>query len=194
MKRLVHTSDAKFAQAQVNTRLNNLNVNANANTSADAKDGKCSISLRLPLRLCLYFERVSRATKTQANVMCKATRSMPPWLKLKPRWRPPPSHQMKKAWKASGIILYSTIRVILSIAKLQFFYNIRVSFLFRKISRPSTFWPSSCSVSLYSVIPSYQSKTKNQDGKRHQRFHFVRHVGMLKWASACVWVAYVNQL
>ena len=81
-KRLVHTSDAKFAQAQVNIRLTNLNANANASTSADAKDEKFSISLRLPLRLWLYFKRVSRATKmhaqTQGNVMSKTTRSMPP--------------------------------------------------------------------------------------------------------------------
>ena len=33
-------------------------------------------------------------TEMQGNVMCKNTRFMPSWLNLKPRWCPPPSHQM----------------------------------------------------------------------------------------------------
>ena len=92
-----------------------------------------------------------------------------------------------------GSILYSTIRVILSIAKLQFFYQIMVislRFPFSKdFSDPYTFW-SSCSVLLYSAPSSYLSKTNNQDGKRHQHFHFVRHVGISKCAcvSHCVCV------
>ena len=34
------------------------------------------------------------------------TRSMPPCSKLKPRWHPPPRHQMRNSWRASGSILF----------------------------------------------------------------------------------------
>ena len=86
---------------------------------------------------------------TQGNVMCKNTPSMPPWLKFSPRWRPPPSRQIRKWWRASGSILYSTIWVILSITKLQFFLpnhcNLHeVSFVERFLDHLSFGLPSLC--------------------------------------------------
>lgn len=96
--------------------------------------------------MLLRLVKFTRAT--QGNVMCKNTPSMPPWLKFSPRWRPPPSRQIRKWWRASGSILYSTIWVILSITKLQFFlpnHNLHeVSFVERFLDHLSFGLPSLC--------------------------------------------------
>lgn len=87
----------------------------------------------------------------QGNVMCKNTPSMPPWLKFSPRWRPPPSRQIRKWWRASGSILYSTIWVLntiyhqVAIFFLPNYCNLHeVSFVERFLDHLSFGLPSLC--------------------------------------------------
>ena len=132
--------------------------------------------------------------QTQGNVMCKNTRSMPPWLKLKPRRRPPPSHQIRNWWRATGSILYSTIRVILSIGKLQFFYQ----FMVISMKFPSSKDFSAIHVLVFLLCALVLVKDQESDGKHHryQHFDFVCYVRMFKCACVshctCVCVGRVN--
>lgn len=117
--------------------------------------------------------------------MCENACSMPPCSNLKPRWHPPPRHQMRNSWRASGSILYVKSNTLCRqfAILLPNDYNLLNFPLPKDFSDSYTFW-SSCSVFSYLALSSYEPKTKNQDRKRRQLFYLVCLVGMSK--CACV--------